>query len=89
MITAEVPIANEELIVWLSLTLAAWISYFYFHRIAKRTRDPTVNESPSGIGKFFASWNNDEVDEEYGKYSRYNALEAKRLLDKHGYKLET
>ncbi len=46
---------------------------------------PTVNETPSGIGKFFAAWNNNDVDKKYGKYFRYDPAGAKKLLDSIGY----
>lgn len=46
---------------------------------------PTVNETPSGMGKFFSAWNNDNVDKLYGRYFKFNPDGAKKLLDASGY----
>ena len=41
---------------------------------------PTLNEYPSGLGRAFHSWNNAEVDAQFGKYSKYDIDGAKALL---------
>ena len=40
---------------------------------------PTLNEYPSGLGAAFHSWNNAEVDKEYGQFSKYNIDAAKKI----------
>lgn len=47
---------------------------------------PTINQYPSGLGQAFHSWNNPEVDAEFGKYTRYDVEGAKALLAEAGYK---
>ncbi|MCR4266120.1 ABC transporter substrate-binding protein [Nitratireductor sp. ZSWI3] len=47
---------------------------------------PTINQYPSGLGQAFHSWNNPEVDAEYGRFTRYDVDGAKALLEEAGYK---
>ena len=47
---------------------------------------PTINEYPSGLGRAYDSWNNHEVDAEYGVFSRYDADAAKKILAEAGYR---
>lgn len=46
---------------------------------------PTINEYPSGLGRAFDAWNNPEVDEKYGAFSRHDADAAKTILADAGY----
>jgi len=46
---------------------------------------PTINQYPSGLGRAFDAWNNPEVDDKYGVYSRYDPDAAKTLLAEAGY----
>lgn len=46
---------------------------------------PTVNRYPSGLGRAFDDWNNPEVDEKYGAFSRYGAEAARAALAAAGY----
>lgn len=46
---------------------------------------PTINEYPSGLGRAFDAWNNPEVDEKYGAFSRHDADAAKTILAEAGY----
>lgn len=47
---------------------------------------PTLNTYPSGLGEAFASWDNPQVEEEYGAYTEYDIEGAKALLAEAGYK---
>jgi peptide/nickel transport system substrate-binding protein len=47
---------------------------------------PTINEYPSGLGQAYDDWNNPEVDETYGVYSRYDPAAAADLLADAGYR---
>lgn len=47
---------------------------------------PTINEYPSGLGRAFHSWNNPKVEEEFGKFSKYNVEGAKAELAAAGFK---
>lgn len=47
---------------------------------------PTINEYPSGLGSAYDDWNNPQVDDQYGAYSRYDAEAAAALLAEAGYR---
>lgn len=47
---------------------------------------PTINQYPSGLGRAFHAWNNDEVDEEFGAFTQYDIDGAKALLAEAGFK---
>ncbi|RKF14257.1 ABC transporter substrate-binding protein [Alginatibacterium sediminis] len=46
----------------------------------------STNQYASGLGEQFASWNNPQVDAEFGQYNRYDLEGAKQLLSDAGYK---
>ncbi|MEQ8445919.1 MAG: ABC transporter substrate-binding protein [Pelagibacterium sp.] len=46
---------------------------------------PTVNDYPSGLGRAYHSWNNPEVEAEYGQYTQFDIEGARALLDEAGY----
>ena len=46
---------------------------------------PTVNDYPSGLGRAYHSWNNPEVEAEYGQYTEFDIDGAKALLEDAGY----
>jgi peptide/nickel transport system substrate-binding protein len=46
---------------------------------------PTVNDYPSGLGRAYHSWNNPEVEAQYGKYTEFNIESAKAELETAGY----
>ncbi|WP_421951212.1 ABC transporter substrate-binding protein [Pelagibacterium sp.] len=46
---------------------------------------PTVNDYPSGLGRAYHSWNNPEVEAEYGDYTQFDIEGARALLDEAGY----
>ncbi|QJR20518.1 ABC transporter substrate-binding protein [Pelagibacterium halotolerans] len=46
---------------------------------------PTVNDYPSGLGRAYHSWNNPEVEAEYGAYTQFDIEGARALLEEAGY----
>lgn len=46
---------------------------------------PTVNDYPSGLGRAYHSWNNPEVEAEYGRYTQFDIEGARALLEEAGY----
>lgn len=46
---------------------------------------PTVNDYPSGLGRAYHSWNNPEVQAEFGKFTEFNIEGARALLEEAGY----
>lgn len=46
---------------------------------------PTVNDYPSGLGRAYHSWNNPEVEAEYGQYTQFDIEGARALLNEAGY----
>lgn len=46
---------------------------------------PTVNDYPSGLGRAYHSWNNPEVEAEYGEFTEFDIDGAKALLADAGY----
>jgi peptide/nickel transport system substrate-binding protein len=46
---------------------------------------PTVNDYPSGLGRAYHSWNNAEVQSEFGKFTEFNIEGAKAILTEAGY----
>lgn len=46
---------------------------------------PTVNDYPSGLGRAYHSWNNPEVEAEYGQYTQFDIEGARALLEEAGY----
>jgi len=46
---------------------------------------PTVNDYPSGLGRAYHSWNNPEVEAEYGQYTEFDIEGARALLEEAGY----
>ncbi|MEZ9232021.1 ABC transporter substrate-binding protein [Vibrio amylolyticus] len=47
---------------------------------------PTINEYPSGLGAGYHAWNNDQVDQKFGQFTKYNVESAKALLESAGFK---
>lgn len=46
---------------------------------------PTINQYPSGLGRAYHSWNNPQVDADYGQYMQTDLDAAKALLAEAGY----
>lgn len=46
----------------------------------------SVNPHITGLGNFFESWYNDEINKKYDYLNKYNPEAAKKLLDEAGYK---
>ncbi|WP_338609621.1 ABC transporter substrate-binding protein [Pelagibacterium nitratireducens] len=46
---------------------------------------PTVNDYPSGLGRAYHTWNNPEVEVEYGQYTEFDIEGAQAILEEAGY----
>ncbi len=46
---------------------------------------PTANDYPSGLGRAYHSWNNPEVEAQYGQYTEFDIEGARALLEEAGY----
>ncbi len=47
---------------------------------------PTINQYPSGLGRAYHAWNNPEVEDKFGAFTRYDIEGAKAQLAEAGFK---